>query len=269
MKKLIKKQSPIDNAIITKKKNTLIQKLNQYFNLKHKKLLQETNFPRANVSNEIATYLESFENTKVDEYSYIINNIEKILLDKIKNFNEENLKENFSRNKEIPQISTNTAEASSSRQAGSLPQNEEYRINATNSHHQRSQSVTKGFNNVFQNQKLINLKERTNDEWALIAKFNHLKFLEEEKNSKMLKEEKKNLLKQSLESQMLEKNKQRKLKQDEDRLFFIRQNNKLNNLKEEEFARQKEKLELKQYQKEYHEKIINGILFYFYFILFF
>jgi len=66
------------------------------------------------------------------------------------------------------------------------------------------------------NEKLISLKEKANDEWALIAKFNHLKLLEDQKEGKNLKEEKQKKFKELLHSQLLEKDMLKKQKQEED-----------------------------------------------------
>jgi len=131
-------------------------------------------------------------------------------------------------------------------------------------HHQRSHStnVNKDLPLLFYaNDKLTNLREKANDEWALIAKFNHLKQLEDDKQRKFMKEEKQKKFKESLYTQLIEKDMFKKIKQEEDWQFFLRQNDKLQSFQNEELRRKKEKQDFIKAEKEFQDKIVSGSFF--------
>jgi len=108
--------------------------------------------------------------------------------------------------------------------------------------------------------KMNNLKEKASDEWAMIIKYNHLKHLEDEQNKKFKIEEKKRLVKETLENQMKEKDQLKKLKQEEDKKFFQIQSQKLKNIQEEDLEKNRQKAEKIKAQKEMQEKLIKGKL---------
>lgn len=128
-------------------------------------------------------------------------------------------------------------------------------------HHQRSYSTNKELPiNFYLNEKLVNLRDKANDEWALIAKFNHLKQLEDDKIKENVKEEKQKKFKEILHSQLIEKDLLKKIKQEEDWQFFIKQNDKLQNLQNEEIKKKKEKQDKVKAVKEIQDKLVYGKL---------
>jgi len=131
-----------------------------------------------------------------------------------------------------------------------------------NIHHQRSYSTNKDLlpSQLYLNEKLLSLKDKANDEWALIAKYNHLKQIENDQLFKNNKEEKQKRFKEMLQSQLIEKDMLKKIKQEEDWQFFLKQNEKLQNLENEESRKKREKQQILRSQKVLQEKAIYGKL---------
>ncbi len=129
-------------------------------------------------------------------------------------------------------------------------------------HHQRSHStnITNGLPLIFHaNDKLNSLREKANDEWALIAKFNYLKQMEDDRQMKFIREEKQKKFKEGLHSQLQEKDIFKKLRQEEDMQFFLKQNDKLQIMQNEEQRKRKEKQDKLKAEKELQDKVISGI----------
>lgn len=113
-------------------------------------------------------------------------------------------------------------------------------------------------NFIKKTEKLNDLKERALDEWAMIAKYNHLKHLEEEEKRKNFEEEKKKKIREILDNQMKEKDLIRKLKEEEDMKFFNLQAEKISDLEKDYIEKEKIKIEKVKMQREMQEKLIKG-----------
>lgn len=113
-------------------------------------------------------------------------------------------------------------------------------------------------NFIKKTEKLNDLKEKAMDEWAMIAKYNHLKYLDDQEKRKNFEEEKKRKVREILDNQMKEKETMRKQKQEEDKKFFKLQSEKINDLEKDYMEKEKIKIEKVKMQKEMHEKLIKG-----------
>jgi len=119
-------------------------------------------------------------------------------------------------------------------------------------------SEKEGKNLVKKTEKLNDLKVKAMDEWALIAKYNYLKHLEEQDNKRNFEEEKKRKVREILDNQMKEKDLLRKLKEEEDMKFFKMQSDKISDLEKDYMEKEKMKAEKIKMQKELQEKFIKG-----------
>lgn len=164
-------------------------------------------------------------------------------------------------NKSVIDIDNDIVKKSSDNKTLSKENLEKQKIDNKIIHHQRSKSTNINMELpvlLYSNNRLMSLKEKANDEWALIAKFNYIKQQEEEKQNKFNKEEKQKKFKESLHSQLIEKDLLKKIKQEEDWQFFLRQNDKLQILQSEEQKRNKQKLDMLKAEKEIQDKIVSG-----------
>ncbi len=128
--------------------------------------------------------------------------------------------------------------------------------------HQRSFSTNKQLPiNFYVNEKLSNLRDKKNDEWSLIAKFNHLKQLEDDKQKMHNKEEKQKKFKEILNCQLMEKDMLKKIKQEEDWQFFLNQNDKMQNIQNQELMKIREKQDKLKAEKEMQDKLVIGKFF--------
>jgi len=133
--------------------------------------------------------------------------------------------------------------------------------NLMRSYSTKQNLITNNSSNVSLTQKtekLNDLKEKALDEWAMIVKYNHLKHLEEEQNRKNIDELKKKRVKEILENQMKEKDELKRLKQEEDKRFFKKQTEIIENMEKDHLEKERARIEKVKIQKENQEKLIKG-----------
>lgn len=291
--KKIKNVSIIKNKqdsknIFSNKKNTLIEKLSQHFSNKLKVLMIENRYPFINLKTDISKFFDSIDISKMEKYDHIIGQIESLLLAIIKNPHSNNQSKTDNLNNQIKTASitlddlhkyNNNSEYNISDviNCGYSNQNNTVKIDYNNFNNNLSKGKSANQQNDIVNKskeqtndlpwavnekhdKLTNLKEKANDEWALIAKFNHLKLLEDQKFNKNVKEEKQKQFKEMLHSQLIEKNMLKKLKQEEDWQFFVKQNDKLQSIQEQEILKKKTKKDILKNEKEIQDKLVSGKL---------
>ena len=270
-----------NNTELHNKKNLIVQKLSLHFLKKFSIQIKQKKYSTELLNKDISDYMDNLESNLI-EYNYIISNLEIILKQKL-NINNKSQTERIITKNEVNQNIKKTEPKNLTKSYEIINNllNNTNKQTSTNKNFNNEINISSNYNiinedNLFKSSssdkilpikfskidKLKNLNEKANlDEWGLIAKYNNIKHIEEIKNKKNTKEVKTKLIKEILDSQMKERDQQRKIKQEEDLKFLMKQNIIDKNLENKFLDIEKEKLEKIKFQKEFQEKIIKGNFF--------
>jgi hypothetical protein len=253
-----------------RKKQQIVEKISTFLKNKFSKIFKEKGYTPKHLLIDLNNLITDNDILNFD-YNTVILRVEKSILEilskletkevnsallDMKKINELISKPNVNRNNKL------SARESSDLQQTVQKQRNNLNKDITTSETEKKMRQTKSVDNLIstleiKNKKLLDLKEKQNDEWALIAKHNFQKHLDVEKEKKMQAEQMKKIQKEILEKQMKEKEIW-KLREKEDIEKFVRnQNENLKKLEEYEKNKINEQKEKVIRQKQMQEHIIN------------
>jgi hypothetical protein len=253
--KIINAKETIVSNNNSKKKQQIVEKIATFLKNKFSKLFNEKNYNLKQITFDLNSLITE-NDLKNFDYQTAILRIEKTILEKVSKMESKEVKGILDMNKinELikPIIKQDPPSNRNNNQNSNRNANKAALMTKS-----KSMDVLAPVVEGIHKEKVQILKIKEEDEWALIAKHNYEKFINEQKNKKQKEEDLKQIQKDFLESQIREKEIMKKKLKDEERQFYNQHSENIKKMQEQEKQKELQSKEKMRVQKEIQNSMIS------------